>query len=201
MDYHWAIGDSWKLRSLKYCRVKRLLLYPNCFLASENKRYKIVVEKTMAINLISHHPSSICTMHFIPYCVPINLQNMHTNTFKNMFTLAGTKQLHNLTSHSTKLIFDYCMSAQSLIKENILDILSLGNNIIDNRTTCINMQVFEFSTKMFLISDQNPKDLNLVSHWVSTFIHLTQMNVIYWPVTLWIIVINEFEEPWSLTRA
>ena len=33
------------------------------------------------------------------------------------------------------------------------------------------------------ISDQNPKNLDLVIHQVSRLIHLTQMDVIYWLVT------------------
>ena len=52
------------------------------------------------------------------------------------------------------------------------------------------MQMFDLRSKTFLISDQNPKDLDLVFHWVSPFIHLTQIDLINWLGTLWII--NEF---------
>ena len=48
------------------------------------------------------------------------------------------------------------------------------------------MQVFDLRSKTFLISDQNPKDLDLVFHWVSSIIHLTQIDLIYWLVTLFI---------------
>ena len=48
------------------------------------------------------------------------------------------------------------------------------------------MQVFDLRSKTFLISDQNPKDLDLVFHWVLSFIHLTQIDLIYWLVTLFI---------------
>ena len=45
----------------------------------------------------------------------------------------------------------------------------------------------------FFNFDANPKDLDLVFHWVSRFIHLTQIDLINWLITLWII--NEFENP------
>ena len=36
----------------------------------------------------------------------------------------------------------------------------------------------------FFNFDVNPKDLDLVFHWVSRFIHLTQIDLIDWLVTL-----------------
>ena len=56
----------------------------------------------------------------------------------------------------------------------------------------IKIQVLDLRSKTFLIWDQNPKDLDLVFHWVSRFIHLTQIDLINWLATLWII--NEFEK-------
>ena len=61
----------------------------------------------------------------------------------------------------------------------------------------IKMQVFDLRSKTVLIWDQNPKDLDLVFHWVSRFIHLTQIDLINWLVTLWII--NEFENVHFIT--
>ena len=53
------------------------------------------------------------------------------------------------------------------------------------------MQVFELRWKTCFISNENPVVFYLVFHYVSKFIHLTQMVVIYWLLTAW--VINEFK--------
>ena len=59
----------------------------------------------------------------------------------------------------------------------------------------IKMQMFDLRWKTCFISDENLVVFHLVFHWVSRFIHLTQMEVIYWLLTAWII--NEFENFWS----
>ena len=56
----------------------------------------------------------------------------------------------------------------------------------------IKMQMFDLRWKTCFISDENPVVFHLVFHWVSRFIHLTRIEVIYWLLTAWII--NEFEE-------
>ena len=53
------------------------------------------------------------------------------------------------------------------------------------------MQMFDLRWKTCFISDENLVVFHLVFHWVSRFIHLTEMEVIYWLLTAWII--NEFE--------
>ena len=53
------------------------------------------------------------------------------------------------------------------------------------------MEMFDLRWKTCFISDENLVVFHLVFHWVSRFIHLTQMEVIYWLLTAWII--NEFE--------
>ena len=53
------------------------------------------------------------------------------------------------------------------------------------------MQVFDLRWKTCFISDENLVVFYLVFHYVSKFIHLTQMVVIYWLLTAWII--NEFK--------
>ena len=55
------------------------------------------------------------------------------------------------------------------------------------------MQVFDLRWKTCFISDENLVVFYLVFHYVSKFIHLTQMVVIYWLLTAWII--NEFKIP------
>ena len=46
------------------------------------------------------------------------------------------------------------------------------------------MQVFDLISKPCLISDQNPLDLYLSVHWVSRFMYLTQISLIYWLLPL-----------------
>ena len=53
------------------------------------------------------------------------------------------------------------------------------------------MEMFDLRWKTCFISDENLVVFHLVFHWRSRFIHLTQMEVIYWLLTAWII--NEFE--------
>ena len=56
----------------------------------------------------------------------------------------------------------------------------------------IKMEMFDLRWKKSFLSDENLVVFHLVFHWVSRFIHLTQMEVIYWLLTAWII--NEFEK-------
>ena len=58
------------------------------------------------------------------------------------------------------------------------------------------MEMFDLRWKTCFISEENLVVFYLVFHWVSKFIHLNQMEVIYWLLTEWII--NELEkEVWK----
>ena len=58
------------------------------------------------------------------------------------------------------------------------------------------MEMFDLRWKTCFLSEENLVVFHLVFHWVSKFIHLNQMEVIYWLLTEWII--NEFEkEVWK----
>ena len=47
----------------------------------------------------------------------------------------------------------------------------------------IKMELFDLRSKTCFISDENRVVFHLVFHWVSRFIHLTQMEDIYWLLT------------------
>ena len=55
--------------------------------------------------------------------------------------------------------------------------------------------MFDLRWKTCFISDENLVVFHLVFHWVSRFIHLTEMEVIYWLLTAWLI--NEFENAYA----